>query len=527
MGGVGPVMATGVKFRLYQVTLLLSLLAPPLAAQRPLKFLETSVPTLLNPIEGYQTAAGVRLLELVFRGLYTEDASGVWVPELAASMPDTIGTDLVVTIRQDALWPDGRPVTAQDVAFSFEVFTDPDNNNPNREIFELFQSVDALPDGTVRFRLRRQHNSAIARMSFPVMPKHIHLYPFLDPQMQYSHQPVGAGPFEVTNVQQNQIQLKRSQHHYRQQYPVDSVEVVINPTDALHCSLLLAGFVDLDPAALPSCLAQLRANPETSVEPYDSRSWTGFGYNCKRGVLALREVRQALTYMFDRRSALRAAYLNAGRLVSGPFPTSSFARDPMILPRAHDRVQADLLLEGVQVIDSDGDGYRDLNGERVTLTMVLSKDMSQAEKNVCADFVRQLEAGLFHVDVQYLSERNWKRRIFYEHDYDITHVTWKFDEASNILPLFARSEQGPGQYNIVQYDNPLVDKLLQDFRESVDPTIKTAIGRRLHGILNEEVPYTFLWSLEHSAGYRTDRICRLDIDPFYFFRRLHQWRMCD
>lgn len=494
-----------------------------------LKYIETDKPEILTPIEGYRTAIGVRLLELVYRGLFTQDGSGNWVPELAAEAP-VIGGDeseVIVRLRPDLRWPDGNRITARDVAFSFAVFMDPENNYPNKDILEVFERVEAMGEDKVKFVLRRAHSSVVARMSFAILPKHLHVETYLDATKQYSRQPMGAGPFEVAYVEDNIMRFGRNQHYHREFTSVDSIELVVNPTDALHASLLESDFVHLDPIVLPNSLAQLTANAMTDIRPYDSKTWAGFAYNCNRGILKLREVRQAMGHLFNQRDALSANFLGQGSLVSGPYSMSSFCRDPTIRPREHDPTLAAMLFEKVGVIDSDLNGARDWDGKPVKLRMVLSKAMSQANKNVCADFEQQLKAELFDVDVIYLEDKVWHRRVFYDHDYDITFLAWKFDDASNIYPLFSRSRQGPGQYNLVQYSNPQVEKLLTDFRTTVDDDRRGQLGRQLHAVLYEEAPYTFLWTLNYNAGYRVDRLKVLDIDPFYFFRRIDRWEMWD
>lgn len=496
---------------------------------RSFKYIETDKPDILTPIEGYRSSIGVRILELVYRGLFTQDGSGKWVPELASELP-VVGEDeleIIVKLRPGLKWPDGIRLKARDVEFSFAVYMDPDNNDPNRDILEIFERVEAVGDDRVKFVLRRAHSSAIARMSFPLVPKHVHVDTYLDATKQYSRQPVGAGPFEVSHVEDNIMRFQRNEHYHREFTAVDSVELVLNPTDALHCTLLLSDFVHLDPVVLPSCLAQLHANANTEVRPYDSKTWAGFAYNCNRGVLKLKEVRQAFGHLFNKREALKANFGGQGKTVSGPFSTSSFALDSSILPRRHDPTITAALLEKVGVMDSDLDGACDWNGKPITLRMVLSKSMTQANKNVCADFEQQLKKALFKVEMIYLDDKVWRERVFYDHDYDITFVSWKFDDASNIYPLFSRTQRGAGQYNIVQYSNPQVERLLVDYRTTADDAQRGQLGKQLHAVLFEEAPYTFLWTLDYNAGYRVDRICRLDIDPFYFFRRIHKWEICN
>jgi len=493
-----------------------------------LKYIETDKPDLLNPIDGSKNVIGVRLLELIFRGLITQDKHGDWVADLAAEMPTfRIGTDeIIIKLRKGARWPDGVPLTANDVAFSFKIYMDPRNNYGNRNILEIFSDVQALDEQTVRFRLAQSDSRAMARMSFQIMPQHRLRSIFLNPTLGFNQRPMGAGPFTMTESKNNLIAFERNDHFHGETPTIEEIELNVNADENMHLSLLLGGFVNLDPVIRPQDIPQINADASTSIRPYDSKTWFGFAFNCRNEFLRFKEVRQALTYLFDRDDALKATFLNQGYLISGPYTISSFCYNSEIDPYAYDPEKGKELLKQAGFVDTNGDQIRDSNGQQMRFKMVLSKQMSQENKNVCANMAQQLEAhGQVKIDVDWQEENAWEKRVFYDHDYDITFVSWKFDEGSNIYPLFSRNERLPGQYNIVQFSHDRVEDYLVNFRQSTDDAKRAEIGQRLHTILHEEAPYMFLWTLDYNAAYRAGEITKINIDPFYFFRTIETWEM--
>ena len=175
-----------------------------------LRYVETSRPDLLNPIDGSRNVIGVRLLQLVFRGMIGQDRRGEWVPEMALALPvlDTEAREMTINLKDGLQWPDGQPITAEDVVHSFRIYTDKRSRYGSINIFELFEQVEAVDQNTVRFKLTEGDPRAISRSGFFIVPKHkIGEDTFLAPENNFNREPMGAGPYQVVRVEPNRIQL--------------------------------------------------------------------------------------------------------------------------------------------------------------------------------------------------------------------------------------------------------------------------------------------------------------------------------
>jgi len=503
------------------------LCAVPEVFAQELKYIEVDKPELLNPVAGGRDVIGVRIVELLFRGLVSQNKDGEWIAEMAEAIPDFQPgqQELVVKLRDGIHWPDGRSITAHDVAFSFSVYIDPKNGYGNREILEIFDSVEAVDDQTVRFVLARSDRQAISRLGFYLMPKHLLPGSFIPETHGFNQSPIGSGPYMIEEADLNSIRFKLNEHFYKQSPSIEQIHLIVNPADNIHTTMLFSGLVDLDPVVSPMDIPQFLANHQTDLVPYDSKQWFGFAYNCRNSILQFKEVRQAFTYIFKRREALAANFAGRGDLISGPYTNTSQFYNPEIMPYPPDEIKGSSMLDELGIIDEDGDNWREYNKEKVSLRMVLNKQLTDANKNVCQNFAQQLRAQGIEVQVIFQDYNTWYETVFFHHDYDITFISWKFDEASNIYPLFHRSQQEAGLYNITLFQNAEVDKLLENFRYTTDSAERTTLGQQLHQVLSEESPYTFLWTLEYNAGKRSDRIAKINIDPFYFFRTIDTWEM--
>lgn len=152
----------------------------------------------VNPI--YATSDVDRTLSrLLFAGLLKYSAQGKLEPNLAASYRvDENGRQYTVTLKKGLTWHDGRPLTAQDVAFTFKTIKDPDARSP---LFTSWQNVAVTTpnQNTIVFRLPSALASFPYTLTTGIIPQHI-LGRVVAGNMRSTEfntlSPVGAGPFK-------------------------------------------------------------------------------------------------------------------------------------------------------------------------------------------------------------------------------------------------------------------------------------------------------------------------------------------
>ncbi len=154
--------------------------------------------TNANPI--YATSlVDASVSELVFSGLLNYDNNNRLVGELAESWrSDDAGTTYVVRLKPDLVWHDGEKLTAEDVAFTFNIIKNPDARSP---LFNSWREIDvsAADSHTVVFKLPNPLASFPYSLTTGIVPKHILGEVPMSSMRSVSFnstQPVGAGPFE-------------------------------------------------------------------------------------------------------------------------------------------------------------------------------------------------------------------------------------------------------------------------------------------------------------------------------------------
>ncbi len=170
-------------------------------------------PARFNPLLDHLNRVDRDVDRLLYRGLVRFDSRGVPHGDLAESWGiSQDGTVYNFALRANARWHDGKPVTAEDVAFTVSLLRHPDLPVPeDLRAFWQEVEVEAFPDGrTVQFRLPEPFAPFLDYLTFGVLPKHIwgDIAPQDIPNAVRNLQPVGNGPFRFSHLIINDGQIR-------------------------------------------------------------------------------------------------------------------------------------------------------------------------------------------------------------------------------------------------------------------------------------------------------------------------------
>jgi peptide/nickel transport system substrate-binding protein len=166
------------------------------------------VPVSITPVTA-RSRAERTLVGLVFSGLVRLGPGTTYEPDLAASWSsDETGRTWTFTIRDDAVWHDGEPVTADDVVFTVEALKSPDAAGAGAAAWADV-TVEAVDKKTVRLTLGSPIGGVLAAATQPLLPAHLLAdVPFADlATSDFARLPVGSGPFAITDVDDQRATL--------------------------------------------------------------------------------------------------------------------------------------------------------------------------------------------------------------------------------------------------------------------------------------------------------------------------------
>lgn len=490
---------------------------------------ETTRIDSFDPYTVHETS-GQRLADLLFDPLVEVQAGGEYTPALASKWTvDPAGSMVTFTLRSGVKWHGGdKTLCADDVVTTVRLLANPQSDIPNRERFNIIRSAEKVDDQTVTIHLSRAMVDPLRAMLFKIVPSHIlGSAPALKRDSSFAKAPVGTGPYMFAKASsQGELLLQANPDYFGGKPAIDRVVMKSYADQSIMAQSLMYESLDLITYVSPRDLGEILGDAKLSVLPYDALSFSFFAMNTQRGILKDKRVRQAISHAVNRPEMLDAFFQGKGRLISGPFPPTSWAYNLDVKPYTFDVKRAKELLQAAGLSDKNGDGILETPaGKPATLVFAVPlAGESEVVKRVVLAFQGYLENIGIKLELQFTDWLVWKRKVLGEQDYDVTIASWSFDDASNITSLFHSSSDKPWGNNFVQYHNPEVDSLLTEADATNDFDKRRAIYHKLHAILADEAPYTYLWTLMHHAAYNA-RVSGVRVEPFAFFKHIVSWQM--
>ncbi|MFQ5739636.1 MAG: ABC transporter substrate-binding protein [Acidobacteriota bacterium] len=272
-------------------------------------------------------------------------------------------------LRRDVRWHDGVPVTAHDVKFTMELFTDP------RVLVlspDVFKSITVFDDYTLRV--------VYARPGFSVddwdtyYPKHLlaHLDPGKFRSWEFWKHPIGDGPYRyLRHVAQTMIELEANPDYYRGKPRIERVILKFGGSRAL--IELLSGNVDAVSFFNRVEVPKLARDPRFQVYHETGPGWLlAIYWNHHNPLFGDPSVRRALTLAINRRELTQVLnYPEDTPIFDVIFTGRQFRRGELPPPLPYDAQRARGLLKDAGWLDTDGDGVLEREGKEFRFTAIV------------------------------------------------------------------------------------------------------------------------------------------------------------
>src|SRR5919109_746714 len=158
----------------------------------------------LNPLLDWSNAADRAVNRLLFSGLVRFDEHGLPQADLAEAWGvASDGTVYNFSIRENAVWHDGTPVTSDDVIFTIDRMKSAGSLYP-QDIKDLWGKIEVtkLNDKTLKFTLPEPFVPFMDYLTFGILPKHLleSVAPDQMPNADFNINPVGSGPYQFDHL---------------------------------------------------------------------------------------------------------------------------------------------------------------------------------------------------------------------------------------------------------------------------------------------------------------------------------------
>lgn len=451
------------------------------AAGKTLRYGLSTFPPSIKPWENTGAAANTVKLTM-HRGLMGYDSEAKLVPEVAESVAWPDETTAVFKLRANAVFHNGKPVTAKDVVYSFEQILAPDSTAYLKSSFSNIAKVEAVDDKTAKFSLHAP--SAVFEQLLANYCAGV-VWSGSDPAS-----PIGCGPFKPKAQERGvYVEVEKFVDFYEKGRPTsDVIRFIAYPDENLRYAALETGDVDLI-----EYLPWQQFDTVAKSDKLKMASTTGpymlLLFNvAKEGPMANPKVRQAIGYAVKRQDVIDAAFAGHGTPLLGfPNPAGSpFKLDDPASQWTFDPDKAKKMLAEA--------GYP--KGFSCKLLATSTYGMHQDTASIVQAYLQMIgiEATLDLPD--------WASRIKAGKDgnYDIAvhGLSGYYNDPDSMWPLL---HSGPSTYTrSYGFSSKTIDDLLEKGRTTTDQGKREAIYQELAKAYFEEVPQVPLnWRVQADA----------------------------
>ncbi|MEO5986849.1 MAG: ABC transporter substrate-binding protein [Candidatus Limnocylindria bacterium] len=494
-------------------------------------------PDSLNPGNGV-LAESYTLYPLMYDVPIDITSDGEYVPELASAWDvSDDGLTWTLTIVEDATFHDGEPLTAEDVAYSLQLYKDTEEFPFLPSYASYFETIEAPDATTVVLTTAEPLGNFEANMVFMyIIPKHIWENED-DPVAFETLEMIGSGPFKVAEYSQGEfVELETNADYWQTAANIDGVifQTIENP-DARATALTTPGGVDAITEFPATAVSTLQNDDNVTVHIADIAAGGAFrdvffnvvsDEDCPpddgvcTGHPALRDlaVRQALATAMDKQQIIDVATLGTGSpgLSVVPPGLGDFYAGG-VQDYAYDIAAANTLLDEAGYEDTDGDGVReclaDQDCDDLTFRFNYADDIDTAPRE--SELIQGMwaEVGVA-VEIQGLDPDTLTSVCCPSFDYDVMLWGWGSDPDPAFLLGVALCSEIPSGFSETGYCNPDFDDLYDRQGVETDPDARIELIREMQQILVEDVPYIIPYYQVTIEAWRNDTFTGwLENDP--------------
>lgn len=405
------------------------------------------------------------------------------------------GTLLRFTLRDDIRWEDGKPLTADDVEFTYRLMVDPKTPTPYAEDYLAIQEFRKTGPLSFEVRYAKPFARSLITWMHGIMPKHL-----LEGQdlmnTSFSRKPVGAGPYRLKEWEAGtRLTLEASPGYFLGRPYIDEVVYRVIPDLSTMFLELKAQRLDMMNLSPQQYLHQTNGaewDMAWRKFQYLSFGYSYLGYNLALPMFKDVKVRQALACAIDRKALVAGVLLGQGMPTVGPYKPGTWVYNDRIDDYPYDPAKARELLAQAGWADTNGDGLIDRDGAPFAFTILTNQGNDQRIK--AATIIQsQLKAVGIDVKIRTVEWAAFIKEFVDKGRFDAVLLGWNILQDPDLYDVWHSSKAVPGGLNFVGYKNPEVDDLLERARSTFDQPERKKLYDRFQEILHRDQPYCFLY----------------------------------
>ena len=413
---------------------------------------------VLNPLLVDDEYDGA-ILKFTFDTLLRYDKELNLVPNMAESyeMSDDQLT-LIFNLRKNIKWHDGQPVTAEDVAFTFNAMADPDYTGPrygdveglkgaaayhNGEADHI-EGITVIDDYTIKFEFERPYAPGLSKIGADraIIPKHIWGEVSIGDwaeQTELMNKPIGCGPYVLDAFVPGQyVELHAFEDYYAGPAKTPKFIFKVSNQDTVIAELINGEINIADISSLKSQDIQTLEDNGINIVSYTGITSQYMGFNLREEIFQDKRVRQAITYAIDRKLMVEKLLEGRATIIDAPLLPNSWAYpDAGVLnDYSYDIEKAKALLADAGWEDRNNDGILENEaGEpfKVTLKYPIGNKIREQSAPIIQDNLKQVGID---VELEIMEFAALLDQVMANHEFDMYLMGSSLDTDPDPKPIW-------------------------------------------------------------------------------------------
>ncbi len=461
-------------------------------------------------------------------------------------------SSIIINLRKDVKWSDGQKLTAKDVVFSFDIFSDPVVDSRLFGSFEKFytdttghilidKTFEVLSDYKLKVNFIPHSHPTMFNIDIPILPEHI--FSKVNRKVlatsDINSKPVTNGPYLLDSWDKNQsliLKADTSSFLYHNGI-INKIVFKIIPEYTSRLTQIKKGEIDLCELIKPEDAPSLEAQQDLEIVPVKGREYEYVGWNnidpddfnnggkiVPNKFFGSVKTRRALSYAINKQEILEEYLHNYGQLAVGPVsPIFKKVLNNDVKPYDFDPSKAKQLLNEEGWKDIDNDGILEKDGVKFSFDLYIPG--GNPLRNYSATVIKNdLKNVGISVDIQTMELNTFLDNLFSK-KLNAWIASW-YIAIPLELKIMWYSDLNSTPLNVQGYSNKQIDKILDEIEQSPQTNKLNNLYKQFQEIMHSDEPVTFLYWIDNITVHNK-RIKNIDINPLGVIHHCWNWQLED
>jgi len=498
-------------------------------------------PTTLNALSSSDAYAS-RVQAYIVEGLATRNIDTMeWEPALAKSWVSAKdGKSFTFTLREGVKFHDGKPLTIEDVKFSFDALVDKKNRwNTAHHLayYENISEAKIIDKNTIKFSVRApyfKNFDVVAGLS--IVPKHLYSDLSKKNKKKLNKTLIGTGPYKLTKLKRGKsLTLTKNKDWWGNKDPLqkgvynfDRILMRFIKDGTIAITRLTKGDVDflgLSAEEYVKKTSGKKWDKEVFKVKTQNKSPNGYGFigwNMRNDLFRTKKTRMALYHLLNRDLMIKKFDYEMNLPAKGPLYQQSIYADPKVKAVKYDpKLALKMLKEDGWKPGPDNVLYKSFDGVTKRLSFTILEPNKEFVKYLTIFKQDALKAGV-EVKIKYIEWTSFIK-LLDERKFEAVRLGWSGGSVDwDPKQVWHSDSIAGGGSNFIGYSNPVVDRLIDEARLTFDKEKRIELLRKVYKIIAEDVPYAFFFNAKYIFYAHTKRMKR-EKDTYTFGVGMDYW----